>query len=596
MARPSRRIALPPAVIATSGDRGSWTEGRLDPSDAFWRVVTADTTIVRTGHERVVSFAASIAPGRTLAHPTLDRISTSKRLLCVIALSPAPSRGPMAASVVAAAAGRFDWFARWLADLGAQSPADLARSDFLDFLTRLRRGGQPGLVDLNRRLAAIDDALLAAAVRIDADAPAAPLVLNPGALARLSGLTAAAVGTPAFRAALAARLGLPGPQANEAPVGAALIRDHLDYWRRLHEASIAGVLQDPLGFDPFTGRSRVSIAARLGVPGGRTPTIEPPRLLGLLIEATRFLLVEGPGIVAAVGATAPGCASEGDAPAPLRARVRKLMAACAILIGGLVARRRGEILGLRPGRVLQAAPGLGIVTFWIEKSLRRLDDVVAPPLVVEAVRTLEGLAVASGASGAAWLFEPSIHGRVTAFHPDDDMSHFAGFADGVVGDAPAMHELRRAHAILLGLGWALGSVDIVSRQLRHGDDGSTAIYVTEAEAGRMSAFADACRADRALSLAALDGAQRAELAADLERLRRGRELGMAADRARCEDAALLLLEEWASGGGDGPPGPNRAGQRTVRIGSQAGPRPADEPALLDQLLAAADAGPLGDPA
>ena len=481
---PSRRITLPPAIIATSGVRGSWTQGRLDPADAFWRVVTADTTIVRTGHERVVSFAESIAPGRTLAHPTLDRISTSKRLLCVIALSPAPSRGPMAASVVAAAAGRFDWFARWLADLGGQSPADLARSDFLDFLTRLRRGGQPGLVDLGRRLATIDDALLAAAVRIDVDAPAVPLVMDPGALARLSGLTTAALGTPAFRAALAARLGLPGPQATEAPVGAALIRDHLDCWKRLHEASIAGVLKDPLRFDPFMGRSRVSIAARLGAPGGRTPTIEPPRLLELLIEATRFLLVEGPGIVAAVAAAAPG-SFEGDAPAPLRARVRKLMAACAILIGGLVARRRGEILGLRPGRVPQAAPGLGIVTFWIEKSLRRLDDVVAPPLVVEAVRTLEGLAVASG---AAWLFEPSIHGRVTAFHPDDDMSHFAGFADGVVGDAPAMHELRRAHAILLGLGWALGSVDIVSRQLRHGDDGSTGIYVTEAEAGEDVGF------------------------------------------------------------------------------------------------------------
>ena len=427
---------MPPAVIATSGVRGSWTQGRLDPSDAFWRVVTADTTIVRTGHEGVLSFAASIAPGRTLAHPTLDRISNSKRLLCVTALSPAPSRGPMAAAVVAAAAGRFDWFARWLADLGARSPADLARSDFLDFLTRLRRGGQPGLVDLERRLAAIDDALLAAALRIDADARAAPIVVDPGALARLSGLTAAAVGTPAFRAALATRLGLPGPEATEAPVGAALIRD----LPRLLEAAPRGVdrggpprsagVRSVRGPKPDFHRGAPRRARRKDADDRAAP---PP--LELLIEATRFLLVEGPGIVAAVGATAPGGASEGDAPAPLRARVRKLMAACAMLLGGLVARRRGEILGLLPGRVPPAAPGLGIVTFWIEKSLRRLDDVASPPLVVEAVRTLERVAVASGAHGAAWLFEPSVHGRVTAFDPANDMRDFALLADGIAGES-----------------------------------------------------------------------------------------------------------------------------------------------------------------
>lgn len=618
---------LPACVIATRAGVGEpWRAGAArERSHAHWRARTVDPAKKRKGHTADLSFDAPVAPGTTLADPARGLDATTKRELLVRAMAIGFGAGRLGAIAAAALALKYDWVVRWRLDHGVPAFAGLDATDYDAFVARLRTGTVLDLVDIGARLDAWAAEVSAGALPSPLRGTGAGARVHRGKLAEQLGVTTAALsGSAGFDDLLEARLArlVPGRTRSKpdpapaitrkGPVTASAMVGYLDVWRCLSVASRVGLLpHDPLRFDPAERGAPGRVADRLGAPGARTATIEPPAMFALLLAATRCVLEDGPALVAALAglaSTATGAAGVHDPDhrgMPLARAVRHLMAACAIIVGGLAGRRIRESESARAGCVREPMPGLHEIELYVEKSTQDLDGIVAPALVAVALRTLEEMTAPSRAiTGEHWLFRlvlPS--GRVVDFAPSVDLPAFAaarGWDAGPRGAPLASHQLRRGHALWSYHGYVLGSLEAVGRQLRHGGPDATATYVTEVEPGGTIRLRDELAARSAAALAALPEADRARLRAERARLSRIRDSGGAFDGPRCEEAALALLEAWPDGmpgedAGAGSPADRFARMKaraapTIRIGSQAR-RPGDpaEPPLLDAVRAHAAA-------
>ena len=591
-------------------------------SHMHWRVRTVDPGKKKMRHTATLSFDGPVALGMTLADPVRAADARTKRELLIQALTIGFGNGPLGATAAAAFALKYDWLVRWRLDLSIHSFSALQLNDYDAFLTRLRIGTVLDLVDIPARLDAWAAGIGRGALPTPLSTIGATTHVDRAMLAMQLGMTTAALSrSPTFDDLLDIRLArlVPGRTCGVSDIAPALgpkkpattsaMAGYLGIWRCLAIASRGGLLpHDPLRFDPADRGTPSRLAGRLGAPGTRTATVEPPRMFTLLLSAALYVLEDGPLLAATLAdyATMKVGATPMHEPdycgVPFAVAVRHLMAACAILLGGLAGRRIGETESARVGCMRETKPGLHEIELFVEKSIQDLDGIVVPALVATAVHILEKLTASSRKmTGERWLFRlvlPS--GRIVNFQPSVDLPAFAAARDwdaGSIRATLASHQLRRGFALALYHGYALGSLEAVGRQLRHGGPGSSATYVTEAQGGGTIRLRDDLAARFSVSLTELSEADRTWLRVERARLCGKRISGAPFDDSRCEKAALALLEAWPdeapNGGKDVQATPmdrfrhmKKRAAATIRIGSQARRLgdPADPP-LIDVIRA-----------
>jgi integrase len=375
-------------------------------------------------------------------------------------------------------------------------------------------------------------------------------------------------------------------------------------WRWLHDLSIVGALShDQLGFDPFeriTFTARVRTISASATPrSGRTDTPPAEHWLTLLDHAARWVLDWAGPIMAVTDAAAevhrdlatavvtPSRTGRGRRYVPrqnqaeYRARVQAvivelgpkgkgapvllpwwcstseeragdgrvmnleqalahLAAACLVLIGGLSARRSGEIQSLRAGCTEQDPFGNWWLSAYIEKTIRDIDRIPVPSSVAHAVHVLERLSLsARETNGEAWIgriHRPTALATVTDNNAvaraylktrfDRALNDFwtmVGAPDaGVWSFKP--HQLRRAFSIYYYHGNRFSSLDALSRFLRHFDPEMTRRYITEGIPGALMRLREIVVAKGAMHEARADARAAANslraLAADHEDVRR----------------------------------------------------------------------------
>ncbi len=608
--------SLPDAVTGTRSGQAGWAIGPARRwQDSSWRLRTVELGTLITGHSFAVRFDQPIAPGVRLADPGMSESGAAKRALVAAGLSVGFGDGPLAARGCAALGSRFDWILRWRHDRDKATFAELDRDDFDVFVAALTTGGLPALVDAAARMDAWRAAACAGEMPFPGAAGSPVPTFDGGAVAAHMGVTTSVMASSgrlrsAFlfaaaqsfpdrldAAATHAAAALAAAESRQ-PASASMIEGYLGTWRHLSRASQRGLLPDPLAFDPFARSGPRRLAARLGSAGARTPTLDPSSCFVLLRAATCWLVERGPAVVLAVCGTKSGmggsAAADPGAPAHLpgggdaRFRagedldlaIRHLMAACAILIGFLAARRAGEVCGLRAGRTHEPRPGVFELSMYVEKSIRDVDRVAVPALVIEAVRVLEALSLPTrNATGEEWLFRVlSPTGRIVEYDPSRDMRSFAAACGldaraGACWQQLASHQLRRGHSIFFVHGYRLGTLEALSRQLRHADLPSTVIYVSEAETGGLTNLRDACEAAQAASLAGITPKHGDWLQGVRDRLAARRAGGLPFDEPACEEAVQRLLHAVPTRPpADAAPRHHEVGGRVtgVRIGSQAG--------------------------
>lgn len=335
-------------------------------------------------------------------------------------------------------------------------------------------------------------------------------------------------------------------------------------WRWLHDLSAAGALaHDPLTFDPFDRVSfaaRVRTITRSAAPrADRTGTPDPEHWLALLDHAARWVLdyaepiidvCEAASEIHREMATASSQDNQGRvrryvptaAHVAYRARIQRLIdekgptgvdapvlvpawrwtndevaredgainleqalvhvaAACIILVGGLSARRRGELESMRAGCAEQDPFGNWWLSVYIEKTIRDLDRIPVPSSVAYAVRILERLsATARQHDAEGWLAR--IHRPVALINAAGDaggprpylktrldlaLDGFWRMAAGPNANVWSFkpHQLRRAFSVYYYHGNRFSTLDALSRFLRHFDPEMTRRYITEAIPGAL---------------------------------------------------------------------------------------------------------------
>ena len=544
--RQSSLPGLPVSVVATrAGQRAPWRHGtERDAAHLQWQVRTEDPELVRRNRVHLVRFDSELGAGQVLSAAAFSSDRAIKRALCLDALDPLSKAGALGGKSLTVQAYRFDWVLRWRLFIGVGSFRELTRLDLGGFIARLASGGVEALVSCQDPFAMGEDIPV--------------------------------------RAAEARRTGRDdGPADRAGKLAAGTLRDYFALWDWLWRASEAGVLQgDRLAFDPSEGGGMGGRAERLGRTKGRTATLTPPQFLRVLRAAAAWVLPRSVGVVGGIP-----CAPTTEVEA------LRLMAACAILVGAFAARRGGEVGSLRQGCASVGSEGPWLAIY-IEKTDQDVRRVPAHGLIGAAVRALEELsAPARAVSGEPWLFQALVEDRLVAFDPGRDLAAFgvaAGLHEGehALAVPLASHQLRRAFAMVFYHFFQLGSLEALTEMLRHRDGAATRIYISEAEDGAALSATDAHRVRVARSMAMLDDDTSAWLASELARLEGMARRGLPLDRARCEDAALELLQRWrlARGGTpDGEVAPSASPR--VRLGAQSRPPGTRAGRLLDEVRA-----------
>lgn len=185
------------------------------------------------------------------------------------------------------------------------------------------------------------------------------------------------------------------------------------------------------------------------------------------------------------------------------------MAASFILVGGLAARRAGELDSLQTGCAYQDPFGEWWLSSYIEKTIKDVEQLPIPAAVGHAVKLLEELS----ASGRARTSEPWLrnidrpnaelgqHSERFGFNLNWGIliNDFADVATIKGGKKDAnwrfgAHQLRRAFAIYYYHGNRYSNLDALSRFLRHFDPEVTRIYITEAVGGILGRLSELARA------------------------------------------------------------------------------------------------------
>ena len=597
-------LPQPDSVVATRPDASSpWHIGaERSVAHLHWRIRTVEDGTLRKGHTSTVRFDSMIAAGMRLNHPDLAIDRRMKTELCLDALSPISRAGQLSASTLSKRLLNFDVLIRWRWHERIPAFSALDANDLHRFLRQTQIGELCGSND--RSFRAVTDAT-------PETEPAAVFWLPAGTVA-----VGARVEEELERwSSTSSPSNSSMPPSDRCSVSEKTITGYLAVWSWLHRASATGVLgTDRLMFDPCPDGSSSRLASAYGTQGARTPTLAPAQFLRVLGASCEWIEREGPPVLALMSAV-PGmdeCPSGGIArrvsptgvdreaeEAGLAVRVRHLMAACATVIGGFAARRGGEVGSLKAGCIKRRRNGLWI-SIYIEKTDRAACLIPVPESVALAVETLERLSLGYRLrTGEPWILNALLPGceKPLSFLSDTDLPAFAlacGLHSGphALTSPLASHQLRRGFSIAFYHAFRLGSLPALRRMLRHADDASARIYVSEATPGGTLRLADDLRARFHAALKAMPPGRQVAVSAELERLETLAASGAPLDRLRCENAALLLLQAWRRDlpsperpEADETQAVERRAVAGIRIGSQLATGPSHPISLLDRARA-----------
>lgn len=612
---------LPPSVIATRPHSGSdeWHEGtERDFMHDCWRICTADRSKVYRGVVHNIYFDVVVDYGGVrLSDDTALHDCLTKKLMCLAALTTGLVGKTVAAGGVVGLCTRLDNFIRWRRSIGLNRNSSIERQHFDHFVSLLSKRALdmvPVYDRLERLAEDVRNGLWSlptkpARFKVHPEAPESALLPDWEALASLLGVSPISLtNSREFRAKLDRRLpdlypsharelrrGLADADVPERGLrSAAQISGLLLPWSYISHFTGNGMLDhDPISFSPFGPRSLVSVAEGIGLPRGRTATLQPERLMCLLDVAAKWVLDYAPHIIAALeiaktdkdfhrardawtarlkaseafdrhlpdamprlwmGWTTHSGRGTGDIDRlSLGGAAAHLLTACAVLIGAFGGRRIGEITSLRAGCIEEAKPGLCELTIYIEKTLKDHDRIPVPGMLKVVVNVLEQLtADTREATGEGWLFRV---GRTSldsnhyvGFQPDRNMEDFARF-NGLMPAGSDLkpirpHQLRRAFAVVYYHGFRGASLDSLSRFLRHFDPETTRIYINEILGGAMGRLREEINARTRVSLATMSDEDRGWLKDAKSLLKDLADRASTFDDVRCEEQVHRLLQAW----------------------------------------------------
>ena len=164
--------------------------------------------------------------------------------------------------------------------------------------------------------------------------------------------------------------------------------------------------------------------------------------------------------------------------------VRLTASACFAVIAGLSARRLGEIMDLGAGCTFVDMDGHHWIRIYIEKTLRRYEQMPVPAAVHQAVECLEEIsAEAREETGddSLWQYVCRYKRRCARLQPSRELNNLSQFLGGDLHECWNFHphQFRRFFAMLYFWRYEPGDVAALAHHLRHFDLEMTRQYVTD---------------------------------------------------------------------------------------------------------------------
>lgn len=537
----------PKWLVATKSDSSSkrfFSGDETDLRHDYWVIRTEDPEKVYNA-DHTLNFTHVVNVGNVKLNDPLHVSDLLTAKVMVIEALRGQYIPAISAKVVAARVPHFAWIIRWRQVMGIDRMGSLMPSHFQHFCASLEHGTL-GLIPFTARVDALEARVL------DGDYNF-PLYNNHGRPYVSLSAVAAELGINNLqkeaRVRIVERFKIIRPEIEFFDVSAST-KDKaqtdtpstgyakliLQVWHNLFELSHFGLIpHDPLSFNPFSDINIDQRAQQIsqGRSDSRTRTPGPDQWIALFDAAAKWLLeYSGPilevcakiprrnkvtsafarraKVQAIIDATIPpdfprlvpifARAQRGGNGITLNDAVSFIIIASIILIGGMSARRRGEILSLRVNCTRYDPFGNLWLTSYIEKTIQDIDQIPVPTSVGIAVRLLEDLSrTARDRNGHAWILDidrPSITdsrdrtGFDLKTQTTQLLNKFAAIsgippaADGTVFQF-AIHQLRRGFAIYYYHGYKYSNLDALSRFLRHFDPTMTLRYVTEVMPGAL---------------------------------------------------------------------------------------------------------------
>ena len=250
----------------------------------------------------------------------------------------------------------------------------------------------------------------------------------------------------------------------------------------------------------LTGRAR-----RRGREQGHYATIPPDVAFAYLRGALRWVVVFAPVFLEGrrrgwdleeTGKRLAGAgldvvvrrSARGAPPAPVWVTpagfVRLTAAACFAVIAGLSARRIGEIMDLGAGCTTVDMDGHHWIRIYIEKTLRRYEQMPVPAAVHQAVECLEEIsAEAREETGddSLWQYRSRYKWGCVRLRPKEELNNLSRFLGGDLHERWRFHphQFRRFFAMVYFWRYEPGDVAGLAHHLRHFDLEMTRQYVTD---------------------------------------------------------------------------------------------------------------------
>jgi integrase len=573
-------VRCPPQVIATRPwkNAAELSGDQRDLRHNVYRVRFEDPE-ARVDAGQDIEFEATIDMGGVkLTDSDCQRDLLTAKLVVLEAIRGEVTNGNKSSFRVYAAFLDLVWIIRWRRALRVSRNETIDAVLFDLFAETVKRGGILALIPFEERLKAIKDAVLSGNRTWPVRHSRGQKYFSFSKVAAELGVSTSTLKHEPYRSSVFAAvmstsnirfMGKPPSHVNQTDIEGrkrlttGRANALLHPWQILHDLSIAGRLDhDPLSFSPFESRRRIQVAQQIGREDEpRTKTIPPCQMLTLLDGAARWVLDFAPAILSILDDAenlktygralwserrkiyrkkiegiirkhfppekslrlriAPVVSftvsrQPADGEISLEQAVGHLITAVAILIGAFGARRKKEILSLRVGCIDEDADGEPLLSTYIEKTIRDVDQIPVPECVRYAVKLLEDLSEAARIrTGENWLFKverPLANGGPRGLIGIELSRTIDQFADTVgVPDLEdgtrwhfTAHQLRRAFAVYYYHGYRHASLDALSRFLRHFDPEKTRRYVTEVVRGALQRLREITDAN-------------AQLADDLER-------------------------------------------------------------------------------
>ena len=172
----------------------------------------------------------------------------------------------------------------------------------------------------------------------------------------------------------------------------------------------------------------------------------------------------------------------------IAAAIDTIATAAFILVATFSARRLGEILSLRAGALTGDSRDGFFLSVYINKNLRRVEDVPVPHVVAVAVRALERISAVARLSGDDRLFQfqPNRMSDSAKLHPESHLNEFAAAVGtpkhiGGTGEPQTWHlysrQFRRFLAVIFFHRCRGSSVAALAHLLRHDGIERTRAYI-----------------------------------------------------------------------------------------------------------------------